>query len=123
MTRRSKYLLAWGIAYPAWGWVLVGLRGEPFLWLFILVGTGLFAMLGSFSGRDVLDRVGFIALTMCSGSRSLWYLAEAAINRNPHELGGAVLWAAIAYAQLVVAGWPEVTVIVDEGKTGGGVSN
>lgn len=112
MSRRSAYLLAWGVAFAALGVFLVEEGGASVFWEFAFGVSGAVAIVGAVTRPRSLDVAGFVLLTVVAGARGALYITDYFRTGNGTLLFGATVWCAVAIAQFIVSGWPDSVVEV-----------
>lgn len=105
MTRRSAYLLAWGIAFSALGLFSVE-GGSPLLGVWLAL-AGVFSILGAVIPHKWADNLGFTSLALVSAGRATFFLIEFVESVSTALLMGLIVWGSVAVAQVIVAGWPD----------------
>lgn len=122
LTRRSAYLLTWGIAYLALGMFLIEVRAEHTFWTLNFGAAGVVSIVGAVTRSSYFDIAGFVLLAMTAAARAVWFIWDFIEHEVFGDLFAVVLWSSVAVAQVIVAGWPEARVEVEllrERETGG----
>jgi hypothetical protein len=107
MTRRDAYLLTWGTAYVSLGIFVYGAGGLGDWWAtgaFVLVGA--LAIVAGLTRWAPLVPLVFAGLSVVAVLAALHYIFAFFWRGQPRSLWAAVMWLAVAIAQVIVAGWP-----------------
>lgn len=125
LTRRDAYLITWGLAYVSLG-TMSAIAHPPLfpLWFGMFASTGVVAVAAGVTRWPLVQSVGFTALAGAAAFRAIWHFL-ALVGLQPGEVGPALVellpmtvWATVAVAQVIVAGWPLDSATVERQNKG-----
>lgn len=102
MTRRDAYLGVWGIAFIS---LALTTNVDSWSWLIVFFMSGSVAIAAAITRTPRMYVSAFTGLSFAAALRSGFHFFLTFTDEFLF-LANAVMWAAVAVAQVVVAGWP-----------------